>query len=78
MVGSSRTHEGIFIIRFCKQVVQFISEVKAELMKVAWPTKEETISSTWVVITAVALVAVWIFIADKASAIVMMTLQRVF
>lgn len=78
MVGSSRTHEGIFIIRFYKQVVQFISEVKAELMKVAWPTKEETVSSTWVVITAVALVAVWIFIADKASAIVMMTLQRMF
>lgn len=77
-MSSGNRSEGGFVVRWYGVVAQFLSEVKAELMKVAWPTKQETIASTWVVVTAVAIVAVWIFIADKASSILMMLLQRAF
>ena len=73
-----RDKEGSFITRVYGTVAQFLGEVKAELIKVAWPTEQEPVASTWVVITAVAIVAVWIFAADKASSLVMMLLQRAF
>ncbi|MBN1435425.1 preprotein translocase subunit SecE [Candidatus Fermentibacterales bacterium] len=77
-MGSDSGSNGNFLVRFYRTAVQFLGEVKAELLKVAWPTKQETVASTWVVITAVAIVAVWIFAADKASALLMSLLQRAF
>ena len=44
--------------------VNFIKEVKAELGKVAWSTREELISSTIVVIVTTAIVAVFIGVID--------------
>jgi len=56
--------------------VEFLSEVKAELTKVAWPSRDEAISSTWVVLGAVAVVAAWIFVIDKSTAMIMAGLIR--
>jgi len=44
--------------------INFIKEVRAELGKVAWSTREELISSTVVVIVTTAIVAVFIGIID--------------
>ena len=44
--------------------INFIKEVRAELGKVAWSTREELISSTLVVIVTTAIVAVFIGIID--------------
>lgn len=57
--------------------VNFLGEVKAELMKVAWPSKEEVIASTWVVLFAVGITAVWIFAADQLSSLLINGLIRV-
>lgn len=45
-------------------IAQFLRETKVELKKVTWPTKQELISNTIVVIIAVLLCAVLIWIID--------------
>jgi len=42
----------------------FFSQVKSEMSKVAWPSKEELISSTTVVLASVIVVALFIGICD--------------
>ena len=44
--------------------INFIKEVRAELGKVAWSTREELLSSTLVVIVTTAIVVVFIGIID--------------
>lgn len=46
-------------------VTSFLSETKVELKKVIWPTKQELISNTIVVIIAVILCAGLIWIIDS-------------
>lgn len=43
----------------------FLSETKVELKKVTWPTKQELIANTIVVIIAVVLCAALIWIIDS-------------
>ena len=66
------------LVRWWQAAVTFIVEVKAEMIKVAWPSREEAISSTWVVIGAVVVVAIWIFVIDKLTAMTMAGLVRLF
>jgi preprotein translocase subunit SecE len=47
---------------------QYLSEVKAELRKVAWPTKKEVVNSTIIVLIAVVIMTTLIFLFDYASA----------
>ena len=44
--------------------VNFLKEVKVELGKVSWSTREELIASTFVVITATAMMTLFIFVID--------------
>ena len=46
------------------RVKKFLREVKAELKKVSWPSKQELVSNTGVVFVSVVLVAVVIWIVD--------------
>jgi preprotein translocase subunit SecE len=46
----------------------FFSEVRSELRKVAWPTRQEVINSTIVVLIAVVVMTALIFGFDYASA----------
>ncbi|MGB9814319.1 MAG: preprotein translocase subunit SecE [Thermovenabulum sp.] len=50
---------------FLKRSGRFFKEVRSELKKVTWPTKQELISSTLVVIVSVALVGAFIWIVDS-------------
>lgn len=75
-MAKSKSSDGNLIVRIVKGTFRFLGEVKAELIKVAWPTKDEVIASTWVVIFAVAITSVWIFAADQASAILVNGLIR--
>lgn len=71
----SEKGSGNFLSRIWLRTIEFILEVKAEMQKVAWPSRQEIVASTWVVIFAVAVVSVWIFIADRASSVLMSTLR---
>ena len=47
-----------------RDTVKFLNEVKAELKNVTWPTKEQTVGSTGVVLIAVVLIAAFIWVVD--------------
>ncbi|MBI5886488.1 MAG: preprotein translocase subunit SecE [Deltaproteobacteria bacterium] len=43
---------------------QFINDSKLELKKVTWPTKQQTISSTWVVLLVTFALAIFLGLVD--------------
>jgi preprotein translocase subunit SecE len=50
--------------------ITFIREVRAEMKKVTWPTRQETIASTVAVFIMVVLAAVFLFLSDQVVAFV--------
>ena len=61
---------------FLKDAAQFFREVKIELQKVTFPTRQETVGSTIIVLILTVLVAVYLGFSDWALAkIVKMLLQ---
>ena len=51
-------------MKVIKKTAQFIKEVKEELKKVSWSTRQEILQSTGVVIVATLLLAVYIGVID--------------
>jgi len=47
---------------------QFFSEARQELKKVTWPSKQQTMNSTWIVIAVTALLAIFMGIVDMGLA----------
>jgi len=47
---------------------EFLTEVKAELGKVTWPTRKETVSTTWVVVAIVLLISIYLGVCDVVLA----------
>lgn len=43
---------------------QFLSEVSSELRKVHWPTRQETLAATAVVLVVVLIVSLWLGLVD--------------
>jgi preprotein translocase subunit SecE len=43
---------------------QFLTEVWSELRKVHWPTRQETVAATVVVLVVVAIVSLWLSLVD--------------
>ncbi len=75
-MGSKKDRGGNVLVRWVRAGIQFLGEVKGELAKVAWPTKQEVVASTWVVIFAVAVTAVWIFVSDQFASLLINGLVR--
>ncbi|MBZ0272010.1 preprotein translocase subunit SecE [bacterium] len=48
-----------------RQLVDFIADVRRELRKVAWPTRQDTLASTWVVIVITIVFSVFLFLCDS-------------
>ena len=46
------------------KITRFLSEAKAELKKVTWPTPKQTLASTLVVLVVVVILAFYFFIID--------------
>ncbi|MDR2006315.1 MAG: preprotein translocase subunit SecE [Acidaminococcales bacterium] len=57
-------------------VRKFLREVKIELKKVTWPTRQQLIAYTGVVLVAVMLVCVLIWIFDSVFALAFRTFLR--
>ena len=47
-----------------QKVIQFIKEVKIELLKVTWPKKDELVGSTTIVLVLSILLTVFLWISD--------------
>ena len=64
------------VTAFLKDTVQFFREVKVELQKVTFPTRQETVGSTIVVLVLTVILAIYLGFSDWALArIVQMLLQ---
>ena len=46
------------------KVRNYLDEVKAELGKVTWPTRKETIATTWVVIVIIVIISLYLGACD--------------
>ena len=48
------------------KISQYVTEIKAELAKVSWPTREELYGSTTVVLVLCLILSVFVFFVDLA------------
>jgi preprotein translocase subunit SecE len=51
-------------IRWYKRFIVFLRDVKAEIKKVTWPSKNEVYSTTVVVLIATAFFGVYLYLLD--------------
>ncbi|MCL4536569.1 MAG: preprotein translocase subunit SecE [Nitrospirae bacterium] len=59
-----------------ERIKNFFREVKVEAKKVNYPSKDELVGSTWVVITTVVVVSVFLGIVDLGLAKIIKLLVR--
>lgn len=52
----------------------FLDDVRAELHRVTWPSRKETISTSWVVVFIILLIAFYLGFCDVILAKIMRTL----
>jgi preprotein translocase subunit SecE len=80
VVGSSPTWPATFTIypgsqgwevKMFGRISTLLGEVRSEMLKVTWPTRDELTNSTSVVLTVSAAMAVFIFFADAVLSFVM-------
>ena len=48
------------------EIVKFLKESREELKKVVWPSRDEVVNSTVVVLAAVIVVSIFLYIVDHA------------
>jgi len=62
--------------KMIEKIKEFFGDVKVEIRKVVYPTREELIGSTWVVITTVVVISVFLgFVDSGLSKIVKIALR---
>jgi len=62
---------------FIEQTIQFFREVKVELQKVTFPTRQETFGSTMVVLVLTIIMALYLGFSDWAIARIVKILLQV-
>ena len=56
------------------RILQFLREVRAELRRVVWPTRQETIQTTLIVLFVVLLVGIFLWLVDMMLLSIVKTL----
>ncbi len=64
------------IKEYYRLFVEFFREVKAELQKVTFPTRQETVGSTLVVLVLTSIIAIYLGFSDWALARIVQMLLR--
>ena len=49
-----------------QKILNYFGEVRAELAKVTWPTREQTINMTWLVVGVSVAVSIYLGVLDAA------------
>jgi len=57
------------------KIVRFFKEVRAELTKVTWPTRQELIGSTIVTIVVTLIISIFIGVVDR---LLTMSMKAIF
>jgi len=64
------TIHGIFSIVTMQKIKDFYKEVKQEALKITWPTKPETITTTIMVFIFVFIASIFFLLVDKIVTLV--------
>ena len=67
-----------FFRRTAGRVSKWFREMRAELKKVAWPSKKQVLQNTLVVLVSVVVVGVFVWIFDAISSLVVQGLIGLF
>ena len=59
-----------------KRIKQFLRDVKIEIKKVVYPSREELMGSTWVVIIAVFIISIYLGVIDLGLTEIVKSLLR--
>jgi preprotein translocase subunit SecE len=65
-------------IRWYKRFIVFLREVKAEIKKVTWPSKNEVYSTTVVVIIATIFIGIYLYLLDIFFSWLMTQVKSIF
>jgi preprotein translocase subunit SecE len=60
-----------------QRLMRYFGDVGAELRRVVWPSRDEIISSSWIVVITLAIFIVMIFIFDQLSSAIIGFLAQV-
>jgi preprotein translocase subunit SecE len=75
-VPQKKPAAGAIKIGYLEKGLQFLREARAELKKVTWPSKKQTIGSTVVVIVLVVIISMFLGVVDMAlSSLIHIVLQ---
>ena len=53
-----------FVVKNYAKIANFLREVRAELIKVSWPTRKEVITSTMVILVLTGFLSVFVGVID--------------
>jgi preprotein translocase subunit SecE len=48
-----------------KKLIEYLSQVRAELAKVSWPTRAEMMESAWIILILALILAMAVFAVDR-------------
>ncbi len=65
-------------VRWYKRFFNFLKDVRAEVKKVSWPTRNEVTSTTLVVIIAMAFFGVYLYLMDIVFSWVLLKIKAFF
>ncbi len=65
-------------IRWYKRFIVFLRDVKAEIKKVTWPSKNEVYSTTVVVIIATIFIGIYLYLLDIFFSWLMTQVKSIF
>ncbi len=74
MAEAKKQEKENFFRRTANRVSKWFREMRAELKKVAWPSKKQVLQNTLVVIVSVIVVGVCVWIFDAVSSIIVQAL----
>ena len=75
-VESDSLNEAVMVQETYEKAVQFLRDVRSEVRKVTFPSRQETLASTVVVLAAVGIISVYLGIVDLVLARVLHSILR--
>jgi preprotein translocase SecE subunit len=60
-----------------QRFLRYLNDVRAEFRRVVWPTRQDALNSTWIVVGTLFIFIVLVFVLDYASSALTTALARV-
>ena len=60
-----------------QRLMRYLNDVRAEFRRVVWPTRQEAMNSSWIVVGTLFIFIVLVFVLDYASSALTTALARI-